>query len=169
MALNPASDIPPDKFRALFKTAGELVIAWGLAEAALVSIIAILYQRAGGRHVADRIPVSFKRRRKFLRLCAHTIAPLAEHAPAINRILDELVQIATIRNALAHGAISAYDLATDVYTFTLLGTDDVENIHRVNSVSCTLLSMRGAVIDLQRLTREMGALAEHFMDAFVRK
>lgn len=160
----PVAALPP-----LYSAVGELVVNWAFAEQALVGIIAVIYQAAGGKHEDAVIPVAFGRRRKFLRRCFARIPALAPFAAEGQQILVEAKALEAIRNAIIHGALSGYDATTGGYTFTKLDTDDRERIHIANSLTTTPADLRGATIDCQQLARRAGALADRLMDQFVRQ
>jgi hypothetical protein len=134
-----------------------------------VKIIAAIYQRAGGKHADRRIPVAFKRQRKFRRRCFRSIGGLAPFADEGNAVLDAMADLAFIRNAVVHGAVCVFEPNTDRYTFLKLDVVDGDTMHEANTVTTTLLDLRGAVVETQVLTKRATALLHGIMQAFVRK
>jgi hypothetical protein len=55
------------------------------------------------------------------------------------------------------------------YTFLRLDVVDGDTMHEANTVTTTLLDLRGAVLETQALTKRATALLDGIMDAFVRK
>jgi hypothetical protein len=164
----PKPTVPSNVFPPLYTAVGNLVVNWAIAESALNHIIAIIYQKAGGKHVTHKIPVAFKRRVKFLRLCFNRVDALKPYADEGRDILRKAAKLTFIRNAVIHGAVSNYEPATQQYTFTKLDVVDNDTIHQVNSVTTTLSDLNGAAIDSQNVTRVTNALSDRLMDAFVR-
>jgi hypothetical protein len=151
----PSSALPP-----LYVAVGELVVNWAIVESTIVKTIAAIYQRAGGKRAHPRIPVAFKRQRKFLRLCFRSIAGLAPFAEEGCAILDGAANLTFIRNAVVHGAVCGFEPNTGRYTFLRLDVVDGGTVHEANTVTTTLLDLRGAVVDTQALTRRASALLD---------
>ena len=168
-SLTAETRIPTSAFPPLYMAVGELVVTWAIAESMIVKIIAAIYQRAGGKHADPRIPVAFKRQRKFLKLCFRSIGGLAPFADEGSAILDAMAERTVIRHAVVHGAVCGFEPNTGHYTFLKLDVVDGGTVHEVNPVTTTLVDLRGAVLETQALTKRAIALYDGIMDAFVRK
>ncbi len=164
----PKPTVPLDAFPPLYGAVGDIVVNWAIAESALNSLVAIIYQSAGGKHVDHQIPVAFKRRVKFLRRCFNNVDALKPYADEGRDILGNAANLAYIRNAVIHGTVSNYEPATQQYTFTKLDVVDKDTIHQVNTVTTTLSDLRGAALDSQSVARAAIAFRDRLMDAFVR-
>ena len=154
--------LPSEAFPPLYVAVGELVVNWAMAESAINAIIAIIYQSAGGKHINPIIPVAFKRKMKFLRLCFKNVDALRRN------ILQKASDITFIRNAVIHGAVSDFKPESGKYTFTKLDVVDNSTFHQANSVITKLSDLRGATIDAQNITAAAQAFSNRLMDAFVR-
>ena len=167
--LGSLSPIPNSAFPPLYRAVGELVVTWAIAESMIVKMIAAIYQRAGGKHDDRKIPVAFKRQRRFLRLCFRSISDLAPFADEGSIILDAAASLTFIRNVVVHGAVCGFEPNTGRYTFLRLEVVDGDTVHQANTVTTTLLDLRGAVMETQDLTKRAIVLYDGIMDAFVRK
>ncbi len=160
--------LPSDALPPLYTAVGELVVNWAITDSALNSIIAIIYQSAGGKHVDQKIPVAFKRRVRFLRLCFNSVDALEPYADEGRNILQKAANLTFIRNAVIHGAVSDYEPETEQYTFTKLDVVNNDTIHQANTVSTTLSDLRGAALNSQNVTRAAIAFSNRLLDAFER-
>ena len=113
--------------------------------------------------------MAFKRQRKFLRLCFRAIVGLAPFADEGSAILDAMADLGSFRNTVVHGAVCGFEQSTGRYTFIRLDLVDGGTVHEANTVTTTLLDLRGAVVEIQALTRRAMALEHGIMNAFVRK
>lgn len=166
--MSEAHYVTPDSIKALYGPVGEVVLNWGLVEAAIVNLLAIVYQSAGGKHLGEKLPVAFKRRSKFLRLCSRTIAELKPFEADIVTTMDRATHLAQVRNTVIHGAISAFDRETTTYTLWMVDTNDAENIHYLKRVNVTPPALRQASVEMIRLTGDIHRLTEKLMDTFMR-
>jgi hypothetical protein len=80
-----------------------------------------------------------------------------------------MADLALIRNTVVHGAVCRYEPDTRHYTFLRLDVVDGGTVHEANTMTTTLLDLRGAVVETQGLTKRAIALDDGIMDAFVRK
>jgi hypothetical protein len=159
---------PLESYPPLYLAVGELVINWGLAEGAIVNIIAVVYQGAGTKHLVPVIPVNFKGRIGFLRRAFNSVAALAPYADEMRAIRTKAKELVLVRNHVVHGALGAFDEGTGIYTFHVIDTDDDENIHVAREAKYTILDLEAAMLDSQNLASRTNALCENLMETFVR-
>ena len=80
-----------------------------------MSIIAVIYQSAGGRAMHPTLPVAFKRRTKFLRRCFNQIDALARYRDEMLSILDGISgDLVKLRNTVIHDSVHDFDPETGV-------------------------------------------------------
>lgn len=78
-----------------------------------------------------------------------------------------MADLTRIRNAVVHGAVCGFEPKAGHYTFLRLDVVDGGTLHEANTVTTTLLDLRGAVVETQALTKRAIALYEGSMVAFV--
>ncbi len=157
----------PESYPPLYLAVGELVINWGLTEAGIVSIIAVVYQSAGAKHLVPVIPVAFKGRMDFLRRAFNSVAALAPYSNEMRAIRTKAKELVRVRNHVAHGSLKTFSPGTGIYTFSVIDTDDNEKIHVAREANYTILDLEAAMLDSQKLARRAIDLCESLVDAFV--
>ena len=116
-------DFPDELIPPLATAIGGVVLSWGMAESGLNATLVMCFSKLGGRHHSDEIPVSLKRKLKFLRLCLRTIAALEPYRTDGLALFAITGQLAKSRNDLIHGFISDFDPKTGLFTFTNTGSE----------------------------------------------
>jgi len=125
-------DIPAQALADLYAVTGLLVVNWGLVEASLNTLVNTLHKDHGGDVLGGKgqtIPVSFKRRMKYMKACfkeKETLAPYAEEAKTVRSRAREL---SFVRDYIARGHLHHYDQRTGIYTFGRLDSDGNDTVH----------------------------------------
>jgi hypothetical protein len=157
---------PPEALAQLYTSVGELVINWGFVEGSLINIIAIIYQIAGGKHVEAQIPVSLKRRIRFLKLCCRDIPALAPFADELRAILAKTKEVAVTRNVI-HGTIVTFKPGTGLYVFAAAETSDTRKVHIARQVLITIGDLELAALETLELARRLTDLTYGLWEAFI--
>ncbi len=122
---------PPDFVENLCTAVGRIVVHWAMLEAAFSQWIAILYQGAGGKHLEDKIPIAYKRKRKFIRRCFNRFDALGPYREEAISIIEASVSISKVRDFVVHGALSTHDEDAGAITFSKLDVPRNGDIHRI--------------------------------------
>jgi hypothetical protein len=83
---------------------GQIVIGWSFVEHALDQCVAICFQKAGGKAIEKRIPVSLKNKIAFVRKSMR-LKPLAEFSEGALKLLDCVTEFSGKRHDMVHGVL----------------------------------------------------------------
>jgi hypothetical protein len=155
------------QLEALFCPVGELIINWSLLDSQIVKIVAIIYHAAEGKQQEAQMPFEFKRRVKFLRRCVSRIPALSVFVNDINKLITTATELTIVRDAIIHGAISAYDEKDRSYSFVKLDIDRADNLHIANTVKMTLADIETSVVESQTTMKAAIALSQRLSEMFV--
>ena len=125
-------DLPAQAAADLYAVTGLLVVHWGLVEASLNRLTNTLYNDHGGDVLGGKnqtIPVSFKRRMKYMKACFKEKEPLAPYAEEAKTVRARARAVSFVRDYIARGYLHHYDPRTGIYTFGRLDTDGNETAH----------------------------------------
>ena len=156
-------DLPGQAAADLYAVAGLLVVNWGLVEASLNMLINTLYKDYGGNVLGGKsqtIPVSLKRRMKYIKACFKEKEALAPYAEEAKTVRARAKALSFVRDYIAHGHLHHYDRRTGVYTFGRLDTDENGNahIHTVFEANAPqLIEFSRQVMELRALSHALAA------------
>jgi hypothetical protein len=125
-------DLPAQALADLYAVTGLLVVNWGLVEASLTTLINTLYKNYGGDVLGGKsqtLPVSFKRRMKYIKACFKEKEALAPYAEEAKTVRSRARELSFVRDYIAHGHLHHYDHRTGIYTFGRLDSDGNETGH----------------------------------------
>ena len=105
------------------KAVGEFITHWAMVERCIDFCIAIIYQKAGGKHLDNEIPQALWRRVKFLRRCFNQVSVLASFADEGRSLLDRITALTDTRNMLVHGCLSSYTSDSNGQEFLFVRID----------------------------------------------
>jgi len=158
-------EVPVEHKDEFYAAVGRLVIEWGLIEASLSMMIAVIYHEIGGKHVDETLPFMLKDKLAFIRKSLFQIAVLKpyrkKHWPLLQKISDGTEK----RVAIVHGYYSGYDPETGRINFLRL--DGGGTIHTERNLALTIREIQEAGLELSKLgvqlANEMTELADVFL------
>lgn len=97
----PSPDDPEgaDEF---YKALGILIVVWGRLEAHFVMCLLTLMNLPGGKEISERLPMQLEERSTLWRKAFETMEPLQSFKENALRLLEEIRDVASDRNAIAH-------------------------------------------------------------------
>ena len=103
--------IPEEVLQPLYPSVGALVLNWSILEQALELWVALIFHswEGGKRLQLRRIPFQFSAKVDFLRRAFKELDDLQEYSTPALTFIESADELAEIRDALVHGALSAYD------------------------------------------------------------
>ena len=124
--------IPEDILVSLYSAIGELVFSWALVEANVNYWIAIVYQRAGGKHVGKNkeIPWGMARKIKFLRQCFNHISALEPFKEEAGALLTRAKSVVKTRDIVVHGIVAEYKSKALELLFVRVDLDSTRTMQR---------------------------------------
>jgi len=149
----------------LYMTVGHMVIMWALAEHALDQCIAVVFHACGGKHIDDRIPVSLKRKVKFLRRAFNQLPLLVPRREGALKLLARVTEIAPRRNELVHGALTNVIANDSKFRFAAL--DYTPHLHRVRAVELDLNNVPSLNHQVIELAADVAAFVRALADDHV--
>jgi hypothetical protein len=159
-------DITAAQLEPLYRPIGELIVNWSVLDSQFIKMIAILYQTDQGKALQKQLPREFSRRLRFLRKCATKFPALSRHADDLRRALTVAKEVAIVRDALVHGAISNFDETDQRYSFVKLDVDKSGDIHMANTVRMTRDDINAHVVASQDLMAFAIKVTDHLVQAF---
>jgi hypothetical protein len=153
-------------FPLIYRPVGEVIVTWAMVERILTVSIGIIYHDARGSEVQQKLPFKLCDKIGFVRRCLLRLQALQPLAPEFGPRLDEARRLADIRNYVAHGAVMAWDRATETVKFVKL---DLDGAHYRNSErNCTIAELKKAADDSIILASSIGDLTQCIAQAFMR-
>jgi hypothetical protein len=119
----PLAGVPAELRQPLATAVGEMVIQWGMLEAAVNRLIALIYGETGGKRGARLIPYSFAPKLRFLRHSFAQIAALKTYQNRSARLINRAMELSHARNAIVHGSVSGFNPKTVRVRFMRLESD----------------------------------------------
>ncbi len=126
--------IPKAIHEPLCKTVGEFVTHWAMVERCVDFCIAIIFQKAGGKHQYKEIPRGHSRRIRFLRHCFNQLTVLADFADEGRSLLDRTNALTNVRHMIVHGCLSSYTSDNDQLLFVKLDISPDKQMHVSNEL-----------------------------------
>ena len=131
--------------------------------------IAIIYQRAGGKHIETEIPFALKRRVRFLRRCFQRLEPLAPFRPDAIKLLNRVESLTDTRHMLVHGCLSSILPQGEDHQFVFVKIDLTENkqLHVSNSLTTSGRQLRQDIGEAFALATDLTGFVERLLEAVV--
>jgi hypothetical protein len=123
--------ISPETLNPLYPAVGSLILQWAMLEQMLEAWVAIIFRswNIGSRLNEKQIPFQFSNKVRFLRKAFERIPELENYAQEGLSLLDQIEPVGKTRDILVHGALCAYDDATNTFSFRRLPIDREQMIH----------------------------------------
>ena len=92
----------PEGADEFYKALGILIVAWGRLEGHFVACLLMLLNLPGGKEISERLPMQLEERSTLWRKAFETMEPLQSFRENALRLLEEIKDVASDRNAVAH-------------------------------------------------------------------
>jgi hypothetical protein len=100
-------NLPATEPISLYTSVGRMVMTWTYVEASLDAIVALLFQKFGGKEIEQEVPRSLKKKVTFIKRCLKlpALLPFGEEGASLMR---EVSALADTRHLIAHGTFMTW-------------------------------------------------------------
>ena len=158
--------IPKEMHELLCRTVGEFITHWAMVERCVDFCIAIVYQKAGGKHLDNKIPQPLSRRTRFLRRCFNQLTALADFADEGRSLLDRIKALTNVRHMIVHGCLSSYTSDNDEWLFVKHDISPDKQIHVSNALR---IHLGENINEVDALSTDLIDFTDRFLQAVVPK
>lgn len=106
-----------DDLPALYGVVGKIAVHWAILEFNLDCSSSLLFEFGGGNEFESQIPLSLKRKLKFLKKVLKKNQALADLTDAATGVYDLILDMSDLRHFVIHGYIASFDPKTKLVTF----------------------------------------------------
>lgn len=146
----------------LFKAIGFIVVQWGQSEQLLDLIVAMTYQKLGGKKIQKRLPKMLAHKLEFLEKCFSSMPLLAPFKAEGKALLDDFDRLGKKRHDLIHGAIAHVSPHNGAFVFAKL--DFENNVHRLREVRLELSEFPAFTKELIELGTNAASLGQRILE-----
>lgn len=140
---------------------GSVTLSWAMSELALNNIVGLVFHAHGGHRSEKDIPrTAYNRKEKYVRRAFSENDNLAQFAPLLIPILDEMNRLSEERHWCIHGVALNLHSATDSVTHTKY--DVINNLYRENAREFDLEDMSRLVEDIVALSQRLADFLLHW-------
>jgi hypothetical protein len=158
--------IEEDELELLYYAAGALMVRWGLIEASINAITAVVFQRADGKQLEPELQLVWDRRLKFLRKAFRTLPKLSAFSSEAISLFDRLAPIVEAREIIAHCYLSEVSDDRRVYTFISLRPNTTRDMHRKKRHHVNMPALADKTKDAGDLALKLAELSERLLQTF---
>jgi hypothetical protein len=157
------NDVPWDIQQPLFKVVGAIVIRWGLVDTLIASTCSVLFEKLGGHPTQTEPPRNFRRRLDYIRKCFRHQPKLAHLSAELSSIANAAGEIAGLRDAIMHGALTGYKPhnSNPVFRFTKLDIDKLT--YEQSSMNISSDDLLKLVEAMDNVTARLSLVADQFL------
>jgi hypothetical protein len=161
--------IPEEILMPLYAATGELVFSWAIVETALNYWLAVIYQRAGGKHLkkGKEIPFGLTKKLRFLNHCFNQIEALEPFLKEAKSILSRAKIISRTRDMVVHGTISAYNAGKMEFLYVRVDLNKEKTLHKFTELWLPITKVLDDSGESIEIGREALDLAGRLLEAFL--
>ena len=158
-------EFQPWRVSELYPHIGKIMTQWGFLDFPVRAAVAAVHGLPAAKRIEQEPPRAMSRRLRFLRKTTRKIPELASFTERTADLCGRVAKFGEIRDGLAHGYPSFYEIESGTIAFMRLDSGDTT--HTSQELRITIPELIGAGSAIEWLANDFGVLAHDILDSGV--